>query len=320
MDSTEAIASVREISTTDEDPDYDDAAILRLLNKSLVERFTEAMITARSGYWRQKALIPITAGQPNYRVPRRAVNGIVEMVEIQDSTGGTFRMLAPMTPGRVYRYQGQGTPRAYAIDGDSINLRPEPTSAGATLRVTYFLSPSTLVAPESITAGYVQAVDVSGLGVTITTIPALRVDPGPPIVSVAGDLVNGTPVDIVRPDGTFELSLVAVPVTLVDPVSAYNITFPVGTDLSRVQVGDRMRQAGYSEWPMLPLGLHQALCDYTAAIVLLNKGDVEKAKLFAGKSDSAIDRVVDVVVPRAKAQPPTLTPRFSFLRSSRGWR
>lgn len=316
MNSTQLIAAVRQISTTDNDPDYDDAAILALLNSSLLDRFKAPMVTCRQGYWRQKKLITITAGQANYRVPRRTVDGVIEMVEIQDTSGGTFRPLVPQTQGQVYRYQRDGTPRAYAIDGDSINIRPTPT-ATATLRVTYPLMPSTLVAPQAVTAGYIFSAPSPGdLTLAMSATITVQVDPGPPRVDAPGNLASSVAIDIVRADGTFELSLVGVTQTL----STLTMTFPAGTDLSRVQVGDRVRQAGYSEWPCLPLGLHQALADYTAAVVLLNKGDLEKAKVFAGKASDAIERTVDVVTPRAKAQPPSLTPRYSYLRRGRGRR
>jgi len=304
---------------TDFDTDYDDDAILRLLNESLRDRFTHPLITARAGYWRQKALLSVEAGQPNYRIPYRAVDGIVEMVEIRDSEGSNFRSLVFQTQGRVYRYQGAGTPRVYAIDGDSINIRPTPSSSGATLRVTYFVTPPTLVAaqPDDVepfginnTPGYVNSVDTSTYEITLAALPTVETEAGPPVVN-AGDLYAGCAIDIIRPNGTFELSLVQ---TLVDTVVGTVITVPVGTDLSRVQEGDRVRQAGTSDWPQLPLGLHQALVDYTVAVILIQKGDVERAKYFAQKADNAVDRVVDVMVPRAKAQPPSITPRFSFLR------
>lgn len=316
MNSTELIAAVREIATTTNDPDYLDADILRLLNRALLDRFKHSLITSRQGFWRQKALIPITANQANYRVPRRAVDGIVEMVEIQYSAGGDFYPLTNRTPGQVTRNQGPGTPVAYAIDGDSINIRPTPTDASATLRVTYFLTPPTLVLPESnYLNGYVIGTNITNRTVNVANINVtIRDSAGPPPVGASAFIVGNHVLDIVRADGTYETSLVEVANS---GVASNVISFPVGTDISRVQYGDRVRQAGYSEWPQLPEGLHQALADYTAGVVLLNKGDREKAKDFAGKAADAIDRTVDVITPRAKAQQPTLTPRYSFLRRGR---
>ena len=316
MNTTEFEVAVREAGgIRDADPDYTSAVILRLGDRCLIENFAETVLKTRQGFWRQTVAYSVTAGQATYRLPRRALGGIIETAEIQYGSSGDFVPLVPVTPGRKYQRQTGARVHNYSLDGDDLTLRPTPTSTH-TLRITYFLRPPTLQAAQATTAGYVTDVDTSARTVTMSANTTQVADPGPPLITAVGALASGTPVDIVRPSGRFELSLVDGSQTL----SGLVLTFAAGTDLSRVAVGDRVRQAGYSDWPQLPLEQHQALADYTAAVIASNKGDHEKAKLLAGRASAAQNRMVSVSVPRAQAQSPALISRHSFLRQrTRRW-
>ena len=92
-------------------------------------------------------------------------------------------------------------------------------------------------------------------------------------------------------------------------------------DVTRISVGDYVRRPDQAVFPMLPKELHRPLCDYVAAMILVSKGDKEKAGILSQKAQSGIDRVVSMAQPRIRNANFTWHSNY-YIRNGRGrgWR
>lgn len=281
----ELITAVRLAGRIDDgDADFTAARIRQELTDAQHAVFGHAIVQARAGAWLKVQLTTTTAGRVRYRLPARACSG--ESIEIDDATG-----------------------RPYEIHGDQIVFESAP-AAGSTLSFLYYLRPSLLV-EEQASAGRVTAKDEDAYTVTVASVPTNRVT----AVSVA----SGDRVDIVHSDGWHELSLVNSTCT----ISSTTFTFPTGTDLTDVEVGDFLRAADQSDWPCLPDDFHDPLATIAAARICRAKGNFERAKEleleFYGPDGNGGDlgRFRDILVPRIKDSREVCVPRYGIFRGTR---
>lgn len=288
MDSAELIAATRITGALPEaDPTYSDSRILEELHNALTTVFGRPIVITREGYWRRSLDVAVTADRTRYRLPHRAVIGSAEAIGIfQNGSQCHFKP-------------------DYTFEGDQIVL--SGLSGGAyTLRIRYYLRPSKLVEPQE--EGRVTAVDPSALTVTLDSLP---------LDQESGLEIDGTgPLDIVHSNGWHELSLAEVTPT---GIAGNVVTFPAGTDLEIVEVGDYLRAADQTDWPALPDDFHRTLADAAAVQILLSKGDLQKAQALSSKVNSDLERFVQLMQPRVKDTPGIAAPSVRMTPGTR-WR
>ena len=268
-----------QLSTSDDD--YTDARLRQELTDTMQSVFGHAVIKAKAGAWLKKLSVTTAAGQTRYRIPHRAAVGLGDSCTLNDSR--------PLP--------------AYQIIGDEVVFDAAP-STGTTLEWVYYLRPSLLV-EEQASAGRVTAVSTSALTVTVASVPTNRV--------TASAVVTGDTVDIVHANGWHELSVVNVAATLSGSV----FTFPAGTDLAAVEVGDFLRAADQTDWPCIPDDYHRALCDLAGARVLRSKGYEGKASALERQALLDVQRLADALQPRIKKEIEVIRPRFGVFGRSR---
>lgn len=309
MNTTELIAATRIAGgLPSKDVTFPDARMLVELSDAQVEVLTRLPVTTRDGYLLKQHTQSTVAGKPYYRLPRRSIMQTAERVEILEN--GKWQPLGKLTTAEASEYLStdQGTPRAYTLRGDTVQLFPAPVGV-TTLRIHYYLRPSQLVLPQEEAGGeagdepkgLITAISGSGSAWTIA-LNDLPVDQ-----VTEADVENSDLVDVVRSD--------TGDVVAVDLVLGGGGTSLTG-DASLVQVGDFVRAAGQSEWPQVPVDLHRTLADATAAIVQMAKG-IDPSGLVS-KVQSDLQRITGIAQPRVKDSPGVIVGRVGVARRGRG--
>lgn len=286
-------------------PDYTDARIRLELNDALTTLFLHPIKSAGNGYYQHLRTAAIVSGTDVYRIYKRAVVGGLVTLEAQEPSAGDVRTLFEVDQREQANQAGQpGEPSGYIDHGDQIRLVPSPNVGGWTLRQWYKLRPSKLV--DLQTDGEITNVDAANLQVTVNVIPDDQ-DTAAPIVS------GTTVVDIVSPTGSHELHLVGSAQTYAGTV----ITFPAGTDMIRIVVGDYVRAEDQSDWPQLPPEFHRTLSDAAAVVILSGIGTLNKAQGLSSKVQGDIVRMLEMMEPRVRDLATPFRPRYGPIRSFR---
>ena len=320
------IATRRAAFIPDSDPEYTDANVIDELNRTMANIFTRPVTTARAGYWLHKKDVPSVAGRNNYRLPYRACG--VESVTWGDPTGA-FVPLTQATAAESPYVAGDNssvrtTPYEYDIRGDQLVMLPVPSDNGYTLRITYYAKPSRLVVQQSSTLGggtvrgQITAIDTVGRTLTVNAIPFDQ-ELGTPAAITSGQQL----IDVVHPNGWYELSLLGAPQTI-----AGNVITVGGTDsMADIEVGDFVRAAEQTDWFPLSDEWHQTVCDATAIRIMQAKNMTQKASALAEKIGLTPDgerrqgtdfaRFLEVIEPRVKNSPKVVVRRSGIIQGHR---
>jgi hypothetical protein len=278
--------------------DYTDVVLYEEMTHILHSVFERAIVNARSGYWCKPSFLTTASSRPKYRIPARSVVGGLEKIDIASSTTSEYCPLVATTEEQASDYetapQNVGQPQAYVVRGDQVILLPTPNSAWP-MRFWYYVRPSKLCAAQ--TAGTVTAVNTTARTITVNSVPNDHTDPLSPVVMAA----SGT-LDVIHPNGWHELAVVGGAYTLA------GVTFTIGgtAPLDEVELGDVVRVADQTDWPALPDDFHRPLADLVSIAVLEQIGLDSKAAAMAEKVAPDLLRFQDLIVPRVKADPPTI--------------
>lgn len=289
-------------------PDYADARIRTEITDTMRTVFARSVVKSRGGYWLQPHVFDLTADTAVYQIPHRALAGGVKSIHVRPSSTANYYPLEEVYADEVASEDtSDGPPRGYYLLSDFFRLVPIPDSSDADGRIMYYVRPPRMV-QEQTTAGIITAINTSTRVALMATTPTDR-DTGNAITS-------STVVDVVSTTGSHELHVVGA--TLTNVTASTSVTFAAGTDLSRVVVGDAVRAADQSEWPMLPREFHRTLADATAAVILAGGiGALEKSGGLSGKVAKDIERFESLIQPRVKDNVKKLRPRFGALRGNR---
>lgn len=325
MNTTELIAQVRKDVFIGDTvfPDYGDADILLELNRVLRTTFERAITQSRSGYWQKNKYFEVVPGRCNYRIPDRAIGGGLEQVALCDATSvvngvpdGRCYKIDEVTETHAQYYEPgpsqTGIVMKYAVRGNWVELLPAPSST-CTLRMTYYLRPSTLIAKSS--DGLITAVDAAGSDLTVNQRPA-SIDPQ-------------ENVDIIHVGGWYDVEGLNFPQPAVsgDPQDVKIIGedfFGAGggssIDWTRFGEGDYVRKAGETDWPALPEDFHSTLAKLTAVNVMTQLNMLEKKSVTEAAAGMEFERFVDMLKSRVKTEAEVLKAPRSVLQVGRGQR
>jgi hypothetical protein len=319
----------------DNDQDWSDDEILAEGTLALRERFTQVIANIRQGYWLKEYKIYTTAGRAQYRIPYRSSVQGLELVEIEKADGsGLWRQLQIATTSQTTMYSTPSLyePNHFEIRGDTIVLFPTP-QADRWLRIRGYLRPSDLVLPQETSdesgtttnVGIIKHCELTddGMGGQLFQVVMNNLD---------FDFTNavGHAFDIVQSTGCAEVSIPNIfCYTFFAPDTLFfRVDFPgqydaAGTVMT-TQDEDSVRAAyvilaDTAVTIPLPQELHSALVAWVSAVILTERGDLEKAAGCAKKAEAAISRAIDVMTPRIKAQPYTFKTRNSYLRRRQAW-
>lgn len=333
----EFVTRVRQMcQLPDSDQDWGDSEILQEATHALRERFTQVIANSRQGYWLKDHKVLLQAGRSQYRIPYRSTVQGLELVEIACDDGpNRWRQLQIATPSQTTMYAGnsQSEPSHFEIRGDNIVLYPTPQTP-RWVRMRGYLRPSELI--PVIASNPDGPGDLWGY---IASCTFLNEPPDPPFLQV--ELIEGSDFDfteavnqsfdIVQTTGCCEVTIpnVYLYTYLEDPPTLFfRYDFPgqfdaAGTVMtSSEETPERAAMvfpADYTWHIPLPSELCTALVAWVSAVILTERGDLEKAAACSKKAEAAITRAIDVMTPRIKAQPYTFKTRNTYLRRRQAW-
>lgn len=289
-------------------PDFPDSRILQELTERHQQLMGDEEVRARAGYGVQTQVLTASAGQDMYPVPSRAIGGAFEKLEAFSQSSWRQLVRDDVSGSEVFEGRAAGNSLRYSVRDGFVQLYPPP-SAGLQLRFTFYIRPSQIVLSQSSTLGgagvdrgRITAIDAVLRTVTVNAMPFDQL-PTAPAVIVSG----GAQIDIVRPAGTFALSMFDVPQTFAGLV----LTLGGTTSMGRVQIGDYVRVANQTDWPMgLPEESHRMVANRAAAEIARDIGMDEKMQLLASVAEADLQRFRRMRDPQVKTRPTVIPLRL----------
>lgn len=228
---------------------FEDQEILDLASDALISLIAPMIVGSREEYYLQDNDQTITANQAAYPIPYRALG--MSLREIKIIRGSEVLDIYRIDPEDV-ETTDTGTPEAFYLKGNNVILYPTPDSTGDTLRLTYFMRPSTLVPVNE--CAVITAIN----GNTLTCVA-----PTGWTTADTFDLVQGNSGFAVK-----GMDFSASAVNAGDMVLS-------GTVPSTLAVGDYVALSGESCFPHIPAEAHQLLVHLTVVACLESMGDTE---------------------------------------------
>ena len=279
--------------------------MLQELTERHLTMMSDEEIRARAGYGVQFQILTTAVDQQFYPVPSRAIGGAFEKLEIRlsgqtrwtpldrvDVTGSEYFDLGTTQPG---------TPERYCVQDGFVQLYPSPNAA-LPLRFTFYIRPSKLVTSQSSTLGG-DGVDRGRILFATASTRLIQVNalPFDQLLPVPVAITSGVQlIDIVRPNGTFALAMYSVPQT----ISGLVITLGGTDSMARIQIGDYVRVADQTDWPMgLPEENHRMVANRAAAELARDIGMEEKVRDLASVVQADLERFRNARNPQVKSQP-----------------
>ena len=302
--------------------DWPATKIHRIASARHASLMSDEEIRARAGYGVQKQLLTCVVGTDLYPVPARAIGGSFEKLEFQqlgqtkwtridrvEVTGSEeFEMGPTIAPGR---------PERFCVQDGFVQLYPSPNAAYP-LRFTFYMRPSKLVQSQSSTlVGAGDAVDRGRITVKSSSAPwtvTVNAVPFDQLLGTPAAITSGLQlIDIVRPNGTFACAAYSQAQTLAG--SVFTLTAATAADMARVQIGDYVRVADQTDWPMgLPEEAHEMVALRTAMEIARDIGVDEKVVLLGAAVQADLERFRNSRTPQVKSAPRVIPLRPMFLR------
>ncbi len=228
---------------------FSPAAILRLATLELQGPIASMIQAAREKYYETFADQAITANQPTYAIPSRAIGGVISVA--QYVSGISIRQLPVLDPNECVT-SATGTPRGFYFQNNSVVLYPTPAQTYGTLRLRYFQRPSTL----EQTSNCAQVVSFDATTITATV----------PSAWTTTSLLDFIPQAV--PYTPYSLS------SAITNVSTTTITMTATP--SALAIGDWVALAEYTPIPEILRELFPVLSQATVCRILEAQGATEK--------------------------------------------
>lgn len=261
---------------------FSDQEILDLASDALISQIAPMLITSREEYYVYVKDYTIAAGQAAYPIPSRAVGGALR--EVKRVSGDRILDVNRLDPEDIDSTE-TGTPHDFYLQNNNIILYPTPSASGDTLRVTYFVRPSTLVVPSNCT----QITAINTATNTVTCAPVSGWS-----IANSFDLHGGTSGYVLKAQDYIPSA-----------ISGSSIIFnELPPDLV---VGDWVSLAGESCFPHAPADFHQYLTQLTVVACLEALGDQTNLAIAQAKADQLKSALAPVLVNRVQGAPRKFT-------------
>lgn len=232
----------------------DDASLLRMINEELRTNLVPMVMRVREEYFLRDYDSTVLDGIFAYRVPKRAMGGIIRRAYRVDGSGTEL----PLNRVDIDDTWSVG----YRLIGPNLVLNEGSVPVGETIRIRVFVRPGTLVTESE--CGRINNV-VQGTGViTMDNVPTA--------------FVTSAMYDAIKSNQFHEL--VFEDETISARVTGANGTITMNTGFTVPDIGDYVALAGQSPYPMIPEDLHALLAQRVACVWLAQAGggsDLQKA-------------------------------------------
>ena len=228
---------------------FEDQELLDLASDALISLVAPMIVGSREEYYLQDEDQTVTANQGAYPIPYRALG--MALREVKVIRGTEIVDLYRMDPEDVTD-TSTGLSEGFYLKGNNVVLYPTPDATGDTLRLTYFVRPSTLVPTTEC------AVITAIAGNTLTCVPP-------------SSWTTANSFDIVQGKSGFSLKGHDLTASAVNSGSLVL----AATAPATLAVGDYVSLAGESCFPHIPVEAHQLLTHLTIVAALESMGDTE---------------------------------------------
>jgi hypothetical protein len=285
----------------DEGAPLDDDALLALLTSEARDTLFPQIVKLRQDYGQAFQEYSLAANQQQYRLPHRAHAQRVAGVSIYDSAGNIVKppLIRQSDVAREWGAYDETTSDLerfrYFLSGNRVNLYPRPSSAFATMRLTYNLTPAT----------YVLAADCR----QIATYN------GATIITAGSNFPAWTSVDIYANGGAGEHLLLAGAGAAVTTTLTLSTIPPLIHGVNDIAVGDWVCSAGESCVISFPDVACSVLCDLLVARMHESQGDQQGYASAVGRVKDGMQQVEELLGDRTDDEAETYVPHGSALWS-----
>ena len=256
-----------------------DSDLLDYLNGAMVYLAAE-VIKCREGFYRRYKDHTLSASQPRYRIPTRALGNRLAAVLLLDSAGKVLRKLNEVPYSRAPELSAVSDITGYYLEAGDIVLTPTSTSSATTLRMVYYLRPSQLSSSLDTASG--DCFTVTAVSGNVITLMASH------------GLTTGTKVDIIKGGPPHEaLSVDELP----SAVASSTITVADG---SRVEIGDIVCKADKAPVAQLPDAFQECLPLLAAQSYWLALNEPGAVTRLGEAAVASIKQAVSLVAPRVE--------------------
>jgi hypothetical protein len=270
-----------------------DADLLALADEETADLIVPHILATREDFFMGYTDFAAVNGG-RYRIPARAIGNKLRGATLVQADGYE----TPLPRSREDRVAYTRAVVSY-LDGPFLVLKN--ASQAPTIRLWYYVRPSSLVLPEAV--GIVSAIDTGTNTVTLSATPP-------------ASFVQGVACDFYKAISPFDTTARDVAIT---GVATNDITFAsLPTDL---EVGDHLALAGQCSIPQMPSEFHPVLAQAVAVKALESIGDVEALGASQGKLGEAMKAAIGLISDRDENAPQTIVPYGSpWLWTQRWWR
>lgn len=279
----------------------DDDSLIALANEVLQAFVAPFILDVREGYLlaRTPRDLSITSGQSAYRLPPRAIGNKLREVTLLDASGNPQNVPC-IDMERLQDFAASGAPTGFYVSGAYLVLVPTPSSTQGTLRMDYYLRPSSLVSDATLWA-------------TVTAISADRAN-----IDISGpvtDLADGVAFDIIKASSPFDVLHAGL--TGIVTTGPDNVRLSSGTFSDDLEVGDYVALADTAPVATIPAEIHPVLAQATVCKVLEALGDREGLAAAEAKLQREMDAARTLISPRVDGESEKVS--GGFLRRLQGW-
>ncbi len=242
----------------------------------------------------------IAANVSIYAIPPRAVSMALRDVQIVQSNNTDTRIpLERLNPEDLYAALS-GNARfliqknGFYLQGNSLILYPTPVQAGDTLRMSYYMRPSSLV--PTATCGLITGFNLGAQTITVSVVPS--------------NITTLTPVDLVRAIPGFECTAID---QTISSIVGTTLTFSAALP-TNLQIGDYVCQSGQSCVVQVPVELQPLLFQYVVVRILSAQGDQTNLKAAVAELE-ALEKAANLLLaPRVSGKVKRATNARSIAR------
>ena len=283
---------------------YLPADFVDIMSDVMHEMIVPAIISVREEYFVTYTDQSIVANQNNYRIPSRAVGGMLRDVVLVNSAGTEIAIprLDPESQKSSATFVSQ-TPYGFKLKDDQVILIPTPTSSQDSVRMYYERRPNNLILQSA--AARINSFNTGTKVVVIDATPS--------------NFSESDTYDIIRPEPLF--TSVGDDLAVTD-ITGTSITMTASLP-SSIAANQWIAEAGFSPIPQIPYEgclwlVHEALCQSLEGLT-----DNPGLKNARTRADMMKQNFMKIITPRVHGSQQKVVQRagvFDYSRVGGRWR